>query len=153
MTAAVQFDLVADKNGMLWDFLLYVPTVIALAFISLSLWYDDDHNTSYLFLFLTCFFSIAGFNRIFNTRLMLFSTSPVSLVVEGQSLVLFQKNGTPVSLVKNLKYFPDYAGKSFGVSGIDGEGRRLQFVFHKGQFASVEKFISAQNAFKHLVSQ
>jgi len=34
MTAAVQFDLVADKNGMLWDFLLYVPTVIALASIS-----------------------------------------------------------------------------------------------------------------------
>jgi len=85
-----------------------------------------------LFLFLTCFFSIAGFNRIFNTRLMLFSTSPVRLVVEGQSLVLFQKNGTPVSLVKNLKYFPDYAGKSFGVSGIDGERKAIAICVSQG---------------------
>jgi hypothetical protein len=153
MTEAVQFDLVPDSKGMLWDLLLYIPTVIALASISVSLWYDDDHNTSYLFFFLTCFFSIAGFNRVFNTRLMLFPTSPIRLVVGKQNLILVQKNGTQVSLVKNLKYFPDYAGKSFGVSGFEGAGKQLQYVFHKGQFATVEKFISAQGAFKRLVGQ
>ena len=148
MTDALKFDLLPDRQGMLWDLLLYIPTVIALATISISLWSDDDHNTAYLFFFLTCFFFIAGFNRVFKTRLMLLPTSPVSLTVGKQTWDLVQKNGTRISLMKNLKYFSDYAGKSFGISGMDGAGKQLQFVFHKGQFASVEKFASAQEAFK-----
>lgn len=151
MTDALKFDLVPDRQGMLWDLLLYIPTVIALATISISLWYDDDHNTAYLFFFLTCFFLIAGFNRVFKTRLMLLPTSPVSLTVGKQTLDLVQKNGARISLTKNLKYFSDYAGKSFGISGMDGAGKQLQFVFHKGQFASVEKFASAQDALKRQI--
>lgn len=151
MTDALKFDLVPDRQGMLWDLLLYIPTIIALATISISLWYDDDHNTAYLFFFLTCFFFIAGFNRVFKTRLMLLPTSPVSLAVGKQTWDLVQKNGTRVSLTKNLKYFSDYAGKSFGISGMDVAGKQLQFVFHKGQFASVEKFASAQDALKRQV--
>ena len=151
MTDALKFDLVPDRQGMLWDLLLYIPTVIALGSISISLWYDDDHNTSYLFFFLTCFFFIAGFNRVLKTRLMLLPTSPVSMTVSKQTWDLVQKNGTKISLMKNLKYFSDYAGKSFGISGMDGAGKQLQFVFHKGQFASVEKFASAQDALKRQI--
>jgi hypothetical protein len=147
MDQTMQFDLVPDSKGVVWDLLLYIPTVIALATISGSLWYDGDQNTSYLFLFLTCFFFIAGFNRVF-TRLMLFPSSPVRLVVGEQSLGLVQKGGTQVNLVKSLRYFADYAGKSFAVSGLDGAGKQLQFVFHRGQFAAVEKFDSAQAIFK-----
>ena len=148
MKEALKFDLVADRKGMLWDLLLYVPTVVALASISASLWYDNEHNASYLFFFLTCFFFIAGFNRVFKTRLMLLPTSPVALMVGKTGLGLVQKNGTQLDLVKNLKYFPDYADKSFGMSGQDVTGKQWQFVFHKGQFESEEKFAAAQDAFK-----
>jgi hypothetical protein len=137
-----------DRKGMLWDLMLYIPTVVALASISATLWYDSERNASYLFFFLTCFFAIAGFNRVFKTRLMLLPSSVVSLSIADRGLSLLQKDGTEISLMKSFKYFPDYAGRSFGVSGMDGSGRQLQFVFHKGQFPSPEKFASAQEAFK-----
>lgn len=148
MAETMQFDLVADRKGMVWDLLLYVPTVIALASLAASFWYDNDHTMGYLFFFLTCFFFIVGFNRIFKTRLMLLPSAPVSLKVGEQSLGLVQKNGMQVNLVKNLRYYADYAGKSFGISGLDGSGKQLQFVFHKGQFPTAEKFDSVQAIFK-----
>ncbi len=153
MTEPLQFDLVPDVKGMWWDLLLYVPTVIALASISASLWYGGDHNTSYLFFFLTCFFSIAGFNRIFNTRLMLLPSSPVRFVVGKNNLLVVQKNASQVNLVKNLKFFPDYAGKTFGFSGINAAGKQMQYVFHKGQFASIDKFESAKVSLKHSLQE
>ena len=148
MTETMQFDLVKDRKGMIWDLLLYIPTVIALASIAISFWYGDDHNMGYLFFFLTCFFFIAGFNRIFKTRLMMLPSAPVCLKVGTQSLGLVQRNGAQVDLVKNLRYYPDYSGKSFGISGLDGAGKQLQFVFHRGQFASVDQFESAQSHLK-----
>jgi hypothetical protein len=148
MTETLQFDLVKDSKGMIWDLLLYIPTVIALASIAISFWYGDDHNMGYLFFFLTCFFFIAGFNRIFKTRLMLLPSAPVCLKASTQGLGLVQRNGAQVNLVKNLRYYPDYSGKSFGISGLDGAGKQLQFVFHRGQFASVDQFDSAQALLK-----
>ena len=145
---AQRFDLVSDHKGMIWDLLLYVPTVAALASIAASFWYGDDHNMGYLFFFLTCFFFIVGFNRIFKTRLMLLPSAPVCITVSGQSLGLVQRNGTQVNLVKNLRYYSDYAGKTFGISGLDGAGRQLQFVFHKGQFATTAEYDSAQMILK-----
>ena len=139
-TGAIQIELVRDRKGMVWDLLLYIPTVVALASISASFWYGNNHNLGYLFFFLTCFFFIAGFNRIFKTRLMLLPSAPISISVDEQSLGLLQRNGARVDLVKNLRYYPDYAGKSFGVSGLDGSGKQLQFVFHRGQFATAEQF-------------
>ncbi len=50
--AAQRFDLVSDRKGVVWDLLLYVPTVVALASIAASFWYGDDHNMGYLFFFL-----------------------------------------------------------------------------------------------------
>ncbi len=102
-----QFNLVADRKGVTWDLLLYIPTVIALASIATSFWYGDDHNMGYLFYFLTCFFFIAGVNRIFKTRLMLFPSAPISFSVKELQIELMQKNGTKVSLIKNIKYYSD----------------------------------------------
>lgn len=143
-----QFNLVADRKGVTWDLLLYIPTVIALASIATSFWYGDDHNMGYLFYFLTCFFFIAGVNRIFKTRLMLFPSAPISFVVNEQQIELVQKNGMKVNLIKNIKYYSDYSGKSFGLSGLDGQGKQQQFVFHKGQFGVAEEFDAAQTLLK-----
>lgn len=143
-----QYDLVADRKGMTWDLLLYIPTVIALGTIGMSFWSGNDQNMGYLFFFLTCFFFIAGFNRVFKTRLMLLPSAPVRIVVGEQDLVLFQKNGEQIDLVKNLKFYPDFSGKSFGVSGLNGSGKQLQFVFHKGQFATPEQFESIRDHIK-----
>jgi hypothetical protein len=149
----MQFELVQDRKGMLWDLLLYIPTVAALASISASFWYGDDHNMGYLFFFLTCFFFIAGFNRVFKTRLMLLPSAPICIKAGEQSLGLVQRNGVRVDLVKNLRYYADYAGKSFGISGLDGAGKQMQFVFHKGQFASADQYGSAQEILKRLLKK
>jgi hypothetical protein len=139
-----QFNLVVDRKGVVWDLLLYVPTVVALGSIATGFWYSDDQSMGYLFYFMTCFFLIAGVNRIFKTRLMLFPSAPISIGVDEQRMVLGQKNGEQVNLIKNIKYYSDYSGKSFGLSGLDGKGKQLQFVFHKGQFATSDEFDQAQ---------
>lgn len=153
MAETTQFDLVPDHKGMVWDLMLYIPTVVALASLAASFWYGDDHNMGYLFFFLTCFFFIAGFNRVFKTRLMLLPSAPVSIKVGDGSLGLVQRNGIQVNLVKNVRYYADYAGKSFGITGLDGAGKQLQFVFHKGQFPTVEKYDSLQAIFKNKFKQ
>jgi len=144
-----QYNLVADRKGVVWDLLLYIPTVVALGSIGASFWFSDDQTTGYLFYFLTCFFFIAGVNRIFKTRLMLFPSAPISFRVEGQGVLLSLKSGVQVNLIKSIKYYSDYSGKTFGLSGLDGSGKQMQFVFHKGQFATVEEFDSAQSILKN----
>ena len=37
----MRLELVQDRKGMVWDLLLYIPTVIALASISASFWYGE----------------------------------------------------------------------------------------------------------------
>jgi hypothetical protein len=144
-----QYNLVADRKGVVWDLLLYIPTVIALGSIGASFWFSDDQTTGYLFYFLMCFFFIAGVNRIFKTRLMMFPSAPISIGVDTQQIVLGQKNGVQVNLIKTIKYYADYSGKTFGLSGLDGTGKQMQFVFHKGQFATPEEFDSAQLILKN----
>ena len=153
MADAMQFDLVQDRKGVAWDLLLYIPTVVVLGSMAASFWYGDDHNLGYILFFLTCFFFIAGFNRIFKTRLMLLPSAPIRIKVSEQNIGLLQRNGVQVDLVKNLRYYPDYSGKSFGISGLDGTGKQLQFVFHKGQFATSEQYDSVQTTLKRLSSQ
>lgn len=145
----MQLKLVQDRKGMIWDLLLYIPTVIALASISASFWNGDNHNMGYLLFFLACFFFIAGFNRVLKTRLMLLPSAPISLNVAEQSIGLMMRSGAQVDLVKNLRYYSDFAGKSFGISGLDGGGKQLQFVFHRGQFATLDQYNSAQDILKH----
>jgi len=148
MAEAKRFDLVPDRKGMVWDLLLYIPTIVALASMSASFWYGDDHIMGYVLFFLTCFFFIAGFNRVFKTRLMLLPSAPVCVKLGQQDIALVQRNGVQVDLVKSLRYYPDYSGKSFGISGLDGGGKQLQFVFHRGQFETLEKYDAAQTILK-----
>jgi len=152
MIETTRFDLVQDHKGMVWDLLLYVPTVAILASLAANFWYGDNQNLGYLLYFLTCFFFIVGFNRIFKTRLMLLPSAPVCLEVNEQIVGLVQRNGARIDLVNKLRYYSDFAGRSFGISGLNGAGKQLQFVFHKGQFATVSQYNSAQEALKRTSS-
>lgn len=151
MAVTKQFVLVPDSKGMIWDLILYIPTIIALASISASLWYSNEHTTSYVFFFLTCFFLIAGYKRVFDTRLMLFASSPMRLDVGDEGLTVIRKEGNQVALLTTLKYFPDYAGKSFAISGMDDIGKQHQYILHRGRFESPDMFKSAQEAIKNRI--
>lgn len=131
------FTLRKDSRGALWDALLYVPTVSALLVIAFVVWYQDNSSLSYLLLFLASFFLIVGANRILKTRLMILPSAPVSLELSanGQAATIHLKNGDSRNLLKDVKYYGDLSGKTFGLTGLDSHGARLQFIFHKGQFA------------------
>lgn len=134
------FDLTPDQKGLWWDLLLYVPTVIALASMALWQWYDGGHNTAWLLYFLASFFFIAGANRILKMRLMLLPSAPVRIALNRQTIRLTQRNQATIDLIREQKFYADYAGKSFGISGLNGKGERLQFVFGKGQFAQTAQY-------------
>jgi|SRR5271154_3314990 hypothetical protein len=143
----LSFHLVPDSKGMIWDLLLYIPTVVILASIGVKLWYGGDRNFSYLLSFLASFFFIAGGNRILKTRLMLLPSAPVCLELDRQNIRLTQRDGRKTNLLKDQHFYPDYAGHSFGISGLDGSGKRLQFVFHRGQFSDISQY---ENALENL---
>lgn len=147
-----RFDLAQDFKGMIWDLLLYIPTVIALLSMAAKFWYGDEHELAYLLVFLGSFFCIAGANRIFKTRLMLVPSSPVAIEI-GKSVRLILRNGGRVDIVKDPRFFSDYAGRSFGLAGMDGSGQRLQFVFHKGQFSSAQDYQAIQDKLRKLLEQ
>jgi hypothetical protein len=147
MASETRFTLKQDRNGMIWDLLLYIPTVAALLAISASAWYEGNPNLSYLLLFLASFFFIAGASRILKTRLMLLPSSPVAIETGNQSATLFLRNGQTISLLKEVKLYKDLSGKTFGLTGMDEQGKRLQFVFHKGQFALERDFQAIQKKY------
>jgi len=144
----MRFDLRQDRKGMVWDLLLYVPTVIALLSMAAKFYFGDDVNLSYLLLFLGSYFFIAGANRVLKTRLMVWPSAPVAIEVDKQKVGFALRNGKRLEILKDLRYYPDYAGRSFGLSGMDGQGRRMQFVFHKGQFADDKSYQAAQTALR-----
>jgi len=131
----------ADMRGVLWDAVLYVPTVSILAFYGLTFWYGEKHLPwAYLLWFMACFFAIAGGRRIMG-RLLLLPKTPVAIAVDKKrKMNIFLKSGETVALTRDLHYFKDYAGKSFGLSGMDAAGKKWQFVFHKGQFKTESGF-------------
>ena len=134
------YDLQQDKQGMIWDLLLYVPTVVFLLSIGLKLWFGPYKNWTYLLLFMASFFFIQGFMRIAKSRLMLLPGSPTALEVGRQRVRLKLHNGEQVELVQEVRYFPDMAGKSLAISGIDLNGKKQQYVLHRGQFSSEGEF-------------
>lgn len=144
--SGVRIDLKRDRKGMMWDLLLYVPTVTALFSMAAKFWYGDEINLAYLLMFLGSFFFIAGANRILKTRLMVLPSAPVSLEISKQAVGLGLRSGKRVELLKDLKYYSDYAGRTFGLAGLDGSGHRMQYIFHKGQFPSEQDFQSAKDA-------
>ncbi|HMC13251.1 MAG TPA: hypothetical protein VKG67_02785 [Gallionellaceae bacterium] len=111
-------------------------------------WFGDDINLAYLLVFLGSFFFIAGANRILKTRLMLLPSAPIAIEIDKQVVGFVLRNGKRVEIVKDKRYYPDYAGRSFGLSGMNNSGQRLQFVFHRGQFPDETVYQAAQNALR-----
>lgn len=136
-----RFTLQPDKRGVLWDVALYVPTVLFLGLIAIKFWYSPDKQAwAYLLMFLASFFLIAGANRIFGSRMMMLPSSPLALDVSKKGVKLTLRNGEAVDLIKDVRFFSDYAGRSFGLAGMDLTGKRRQFVFHKAQFGAESTF-------------
>ena len=136
--------LVRDTKGVMWDLLLYIPTVFFLALIATKFWYGGSRNFAYLLAFLASFFFLAGLNRILKTRLMAVGSAPVSLDVEKGCVRIGLKSGEESVLLKEIKRYGDYAGKSFGLSGLHGKGARQQFVLHRAQFRDISEFDAIQ---------
>ncbi|HYB51857.1 MAG TPA: hypothetical protein VED47_12190 [Burkholderiaceae bacterium] len=150
MPAKKQFELQADRKGALWDLLLYVPTVVALASIGAKLWFGEDRSLSYLLCFLASFFFFVGANRILKTRLMLLPSAPIRIDVDTDTVSVVQRGGASADLVKEQRVYADYSGRSVGISGLNREGKRLQFVLHRGQFADEAAFRALQETLKRL---
>ncbi|MEK6750599.1 MAG: hypothetical protein AABY83_15575 [Pseudomonadota bacterium] len=146
---AVTQDLIADRKGVWWDLILYVPTVSVLALIGTKLWYSPGSQSwTYVLVFLASFFLIAGVNRVLG-RLLILPKAPVAMDIDKQRVRIKLRNGQVVELVKDVRYFPDFAGRSFGLAGLDLHGRRQQFVFHKGQFADLAAYRHINDALRH----
>jgi len=130
----IECEVKADKSGVIWDLLLYVPTVGFLLLIGLRYWYGKD--SEFLgegLMFLGFFFFIVAVNRI-SRRLLLMPSSPVGLDINKEHIAMRLKNGEKRLLMRDIRYFSDKAGKSFGLTGTDERGSKQQYVFHKGQF-------------------
>jgi len=150
MAAAKRFELRADRKGAAWDLLLYVPTVVALGSLAAKLWFGDDHPLAYVLSFLASFFFFVGANRILKTRLMMLPSAPVRVDVAGDEISIVQRGGASADLVKDQRFYSDFSGRSFGISGLNREGRRLQFVLHRGQFADEAAYAAIQEALRGL---
>lgn len=150
MSDVMRIEFQQDRKGMVWDLLLYIPTVAFLLTLAGNYWYGGDTNLAYLLLFLGSFFVFAGVNRVLKTRLMLLATAPVAIEVRNSEVLVTLRNGSTVALLKGLKYYSDYAGKSFGLTGLDGNAQRQQFVFHKGQFPTESAFTGLKDRLSRL---
>lgn len=147
MAEPMQYELIPDKKGVMWDLLLYVPTVTALGLIAAKMWYSPNQTWSYLLVFLASFFFIAGANRI-AARLLFLPSAPATLSISKHAVRIKLRNGSDVDLVKDLRFFSDYAGRSFGLTAMDLSGKRRQFVFHKGQFSDEKAYKNATDALR-----
>jgi len=145
--ASERCELVSDRRGGMWDALLYIPTVVGLGSVALMFWFQGNHSLGYLMLFLASFFLMQGAHRILG-RLLLLPSAPVALDISKQRVALDLRGGTRVELVKDVRYFADFAGKSFGLTGMDLNGARKQFVVHRGQFPDDAMFKKAAAALK-----
>jgi len=140
MATKTEYELIQDKKGVMWDLLLYIPTLIALSIVAIRLWADGNEGMTYIIIFLTTFIAFIAFNRIFKTRLMLLPSAPVAFSVSKNGVSLKLKNGNQIELVRDVRFFTDIGGKSFGLAGVDLAGAKQQYVFHKGQFNDATEF-------------
>jgi|SRR5450755_1619323 hypothetical protein len=147
MSIGTRYTLCRDYRGMIWDALLYVPTVSALAVFAASSWYDNKVPIAYLLGFLACFFLIAGANRVLTTRLMWLPSAPVAIETRPNAADLILKSGEIIKLQHDLKLYRDRSGRSFGLTGVSEQGRRRQFIFHRGQFTQDSDFQAVMNCY------
>lgn len=139
MAKSETFQLDKDRKGVIWDLMMYIPTVTGLGIGATIFWYQPNHALAYLLFFLACFFFYQGLHRVLG-RLILLPSAPVRLDINKQRVILELRNGSKVELVKNVRYFSDTVGKSFGLTGLDTGGAKRQFVFHRGQFADENEY-------------
>jgi hypothetical protein len=152
MSPGTRYSLCRDTNGVLWDALLYVPTVSALGVFAVSSWYDDKAPVAYLLGFLACFFLIAGANRILTTRLMWLPAAPVAIEVGANTVDLVLKSGAIIGLRQDVKLYRERSARTFGLTGLNEQGKRCQFVFHRGQFGNDSDFQAVMNSLGRLAA-
>jgi hypothetical protein len=141
------YTLCRDNRGMLWDAFLYIPTVSALSVFAASNWYSNERSLAYLLGFLACFFLIAGANRVLTTRLMWLPSAPVAIETGANAANVILKSGEVIKLQHDLRLYRDRSGRTFGLTGVSEQGRRRQFVFHRGQFSSESDFQAVMNCY------
>jgi len=135
MASSESFELGQDRKGIVWDLLMYIPTVTGLGIGAAMFWHRQNQGLAYLLFFLACFFFYQGGHRALG-RLLILPRSPVEIDVSKQRVRLKLRNGDFIELVKDVRYFSDHAGKSFGLTGMDMAGSKRQYVFHRGQFVA-----------------
>jgi len=141
-----QCKLHPDKTGTLWDLVLYVPTVGFLILWGLKLWYagGDQQWVGYALMFLGFFFMMVGGGRVMR-RLLIHPNAPVFLDINRERVKMRLKGGQVAALLKDIRFFSDKAGKSFGLTGMDATGIKRQYVFHRKQFTE-DDFIAVVKA-------
>lgn len=147
MAKSEVFVLSQDRTGIIWDALMYIPTVAGLGIGASIFWHGTNQGLAYLLFFLACFFFYQGLHRILG-RLMILPGAAVGLDIMKQRVMITLRSGEHVELAKDVRYFADYAGKSFGLTGMDMGGAKRQYVFHKGQFENEDAFKRAGSALK-----
>jgi len=145
MIIQTRYALRRDYHGMLWDALLYIPTVSALFIFAASTWYANNASLAYLLGFLACFFLIAGANRILTTRLMWLPSAPVAIETGPSVANLILRSGEVIKLQQELRLYRERS--SFGLTGVCAQGKRRQFIFHRGQFSSESDFQAVMNCY------
>ncbi|MFC1750017.1 hypothetical protein ACFL2V_14550 [Pseudomonadota bacterium] len=140
MAKSESYALIPDKRGAMWDVVLYIPVIAILILMALQFWYGPHQYVSYILVFSATYIGLIGFNRIAGSRLLIKPSAPLALTVDKKRISINTKGGDSVELVNEVRYFPDYAGKSFGLTGMDMSGKKQQFVFHRGQFESENMF-------------
>ena len=139
-----RYEFREDRKGMVWDLVLYVPTVAALFSIAAKLWYSANQSWSYLLVFLGSFFLLGGANRILKTRLLFLPTAPVALEIAKSLVRVHLRSGETVDLVKNVRFYSEVGGKTFALTAMDLSGKKQQYIFHAGQFQDEAAYKSAK---------
>jgi len=133
-------ELHADKRGVIWDLVLYIPTVGFLLLWGLKMYFGSEDNIiAYVLLSLGFFFLFVGFNRV-SKRMLWTPKSPVGLDVDSKRVLMQTQNGETMSLRKDVRFFRDTAGKTFAITGLDSRGEKQQLIFYRGQFPSTQAY-------------
>ena len=144
-SATHKYTLQQDRRGMIWDLLLYVPTVGALFGIGAKLWYSPSQDWAYLLFFMGSYFLFVAVNRVLKTRLMALPSAPVAIELAKECVRVSLRSGSTADLVKNVKFFSEIGGKTFAITGLDLTGKQQQHIFHVGQFADVSAYNDAKS--------
>ena len=148
MAELASYRFIEDRKGAVWDAVLYIPTVAILLLIGFKLWYGNDSTWAYGLFFMASYITFLGSERIFSTRLLKFPSSPVALSIDKQQVTVELRSKGKVDLVKEVRFYSDYAGKSFGLTGTDVGGKKRKFVIHRGQFSDEQTFKDAVSYLK-----